>query len=154
MSRCQTKYFGELEYGSEAVVRFRAGLPGFENEKEFILIDWPDLKPMVFLQSPTAPELCFPTLPILTLAPDYQLTMAKADRTALGLKHQPVIGRDVACLAIVNVRELVTVANLLAPVVIELKTRRAVQAVVAGSGYSHEQPFGAEQPAETMLAAS
>lgn len=145
MSQCQTKYFGEVEYGRGAVVKFRAGLPGFEDEKRFILIDRPDLKPLIFVQSLKTAELCFPTLSVLSLAADYQLEMEEEDRKALGFSANPVIGKDVACLAVVNIRETEAVANLLAPLVIELKTRRAVQAVTGG-GYSHAQPIGGAYP--------
>lgn len=147
MSRCETKYFGELEYEPQAVVEFREGIPGFEQERQFLLIERPDLKPLVFLQSLATPGLCFLTLPILGVSPDYQLEMTAADRDHLAGKRKPAIGRDVACLAIVNLRESGTVVNLLAPLVIDLKTRQAVQAIVSEHGYSHEHPLAAGTPA-------
>ncbi len=143
MPRCETKYFGELEYHDQSVVEFPDGIPGFEGERQFVLIEKPDLKPLVFVQSLATPELCFLTLPILTVSPDYRLEMAEAGRDALGLPRRPVIGRDVACLAIVNVRESGTVVNLLAPLVIDLRTRRAVQAIGPECSYSHEHPLEA-----------
>jgi flagellar assembly factor FliW len=48
------------------------------------------------------------------------------------------IGEDVACLAVISLREGGPTANLLAPVVINLNGRKAVQAVAAESGYSHQ----------------
>jgi flagellar assembly factor FliW len=38
-------------------------------------------------------------------------------------------------------------ANLLAPVVISLATRRAVQAIASGSAYSHRHPLAAQEVA-------
>lgn len=148
MPQCQTRYFGEVEYGSGSVVEFCDGLPGFEDERRFILIEWPDLKPLVFVQSLATPGLCFPTLSVVSLDPDYRLEIEAADRAALGLASEPAIGREVACLAILNIRETETVANLAAPLVIDLKSRRAIQAVVGGSSYSHEYPFSVAEPAE------
>ncbi|HEX8984264.1 MAG TPA: flagellar assembly protein FliW [Bryobacteraceae bacterium] len=138
MPKLNTRYFGELEYEAEAIVEFPAGLPGFESERQFILVDRADLKPLVFVQSLATPELCFPALPVLSVLPDYKLAMTEADREALGLPQEPRIGQDVACLAVLNVRENSTVANLLAPLVIGLKHRRAVQAIQAESDYSHQ----------------
>jgi flagellar assembly factor FliW len=145
MPQCETKYFGELGYYSQSIIEFPEGLPGFEGERTFILIDRPDLKPLVFVQSLVTPGLCFLTLPVLVAARDYRLEMTEANRRSLGLPDKPAIGRDVACFAIVNLRETGTFVNLLAPLVIELKTRRALQAIVE-SGYSHEHPLGASLP--------
>ncbi len=151
MPQCKTRYFGELGYDGPAAVEFREGIPGFENETQFLLIERPDLKPLVFMQSLATPGLCFMTLPILTVAADYRLEMADADSSALDLPPQPVIGRDVACLVIANLRENGTVTvNLLAPLVIDLKTRRAVQAILSESGYSHEYEVPAEPVREAV----
>lgn len=146
MPQCETKYFGQIEYLPQAVVEFRKGLFGFEQERQFLLIDRQDLKPLIFLQSLATPGLCFLSLPIRVISPDYQLEMTAEDRDRLALKRKPEIGRDVACLAIVNLRESGTVVNLLAPLVIDLETQHAIQAIVSGQGYSHEHPFYAETP--------
>ena len=148
MLQCKTRYFGEVEYDGRATVEFREGIFGFESERLFILIERRDLKPLVFLQSSATPGLCFLTLPVFTVIADYRLEMAEADRSALHLPPQPVIGRDVACLVIGTVWEngVVTV-NLLAPLVIDLKTRRAVQAILPDSGYQHDYEVPAEQTA-------
>jgi flagellar assembly factor FliW len=156
MSQCKTKYFGELEYDGPAAVEFREGLPGFEKETQFLLIERPDLRPLVFMQSLATPGLCFMTLPVFTVATDYRLEIAEPDRSALDLPAKPVIGRDVACLVIANLREDGTVTvNLLAPLVVDLKTRRAVQSILSGSGYSHEYevPAGPVEAAELPVGA-
>ncbi len=147
MPRCKTKYFGELDYDDQSIVQFPAGMPGFDNEKQFVLIDRADLKPLVFFQSLTTPELCFPTLPVLVVDPNYRLEMAEGDREVLGLMKRPAIGQDVGCFVILNLRESGTVVNLLAPLVIDLKTRRGMQTIVSECGYSHEHPFGSQTQA-------
>jgi flagellar assembly factor FliW len=52
--------------------------------------------------------------------------------------HQPRIGAEVLCLAVLSIRKTGTTANLLAPVVVNLKNYKAVQAVSPESGYSHQ----------------
>jgi flagellar assembly factor FliW len=153
MPQCKTRYFGELENDGQGTVEFREGIPGFENERLFILIERPDLKPLVFMQSLATPGLCFLTLPVFTVIPDYRLGLAEADRSELDLPLQPVIGRDVACLVIGNVGGDGTVTvNLLAPLVIHLKTRRAVQAILSESGYTHDYAIP-DVPAEQTAVA-
>jgi flagellar assembly factor FliW len=144
MPEAQTKHFGVVSYDPEAVLRFPAGLPAFEQERDFIAIEPPATAPVVFLQSLARPELCFVTLPILAVDPAYELSMCQEDIEALGLnvERQPRIGAEVACLAILSTpADRPPTANLLAPVVVNLATRAAVQAIRVDSRYSHQQPL-------------
>jgi flagellar assembly factor FliW len=52
--------------------------------------------------------------------------------------HPPRIGEDVLCLAVLSMRESGPTANLLAPVVVDLISHRAVQAVAPESDYSYQ----------------
>lgn len=142
--RFETRHFGAIEYQPDAVCEFPAGLPGFEDEREFLPLELPRTRPIVFLQSLRRPELCFITLPVQTIEPAYRLLMSAEDLRLLGLPEdrQPELGREVLCLAIVAVAEgQAPTANLLAPVVINLANRRAVQAIQSDSGYSHRHPL-------------
>lgn len=143
MERFQTRHFGDIEYRSDAVLEFPAGLPGFEREKRFLPIEHPSSKPIVFLQSLTRPGLCFITLPVRALEPSFSLALSPEDLDllSLGQEARPEIGRDVLCLAIVSVAEgRPPTANLLAPLVVNLANRHGVQAVQTDSGYSHRHP--------------
>jgi flagellar assembly factor FliW len=144
MPQFATKHFGLIEYSDEAVLEFPAGLPGFESEDRFLALEQPGIKPVVFLQSLKRPELCFITLPVHVVDPDYVLSVAPEDLRVLALAddRQPEIGREVLCLTIVSVAEdRQTTVNLLAPIVVNLKTRCAVQAIEGDSGYSHQHPL-------------
>ncbi len=139
-----SRHFGAIEYQEDAVLAFPNGLPGFEQERNFLVIEHAASKPIVFVQSLTRPELCFITLPVLTLKKDYQLTIGLDDLSTLGLgeNQPPVIGKNVLCLAIVSVAEGKTpTANLLAPLVVNLATRTGVQAIQEDSPHSHQHPI-------------
>jgi flagellar assembly factor FliW len=75
---------------------------------------------------------------------DYQLCMPPEDLASLEIDtgRQPEIGKEVLCLAIVSLQEdrLPTV-NLLSPLVINLRTRRGIQAIQPDSGHSHQHPL-------------
>jgi flagellar assembly factor FliW len=152
MPQCKTRYFGELEYDCQATVEFRGGIPGFEDERLFVLIERPDLKPLVFMQSLATPGLCFLTLPVFTVVPDYRLELLDVDRCELDLPTNAVIGQDVACLVIGTIREESVTVNLLAPLVIDLKTGRAVQAILSESGYTHDYAIPAVPAEQTAVA--
>src|SRR5215813_15186226 len=112
MPFCQTKYFGALSYEPAAVIEFPEGLPAFEDQRRFILIDRQDLKPLVFMQSLDTPGLCFLTVPAGAVAADYCLELPE-EHEFFKAPRKPVIGKDVACLLIVTLRPTGPTANLL-----------------------------------------
>jgi len=89
-------------------------------------------------------------MPILAVDPKYRLKVSGEDLEQVGLPaaRQPRIGDDVLCLTVLSIRETGPTANLLAPVVINLRTRKAVQAVAQEPGYSHQHTLLAEDAAE------
>ena len=144
MPECQTKFHGRIVYDENAVFHFPNGLLGFEEETTFLPVEQPLTRPILFLQSLIHADLCFITLPVLVVEPHYLLSIAAEDLNLLELPsgHVPGIGSEVLCLAILTIRpHQPTTANLLAPVVINLATRRAVQAVSVDVPYSHQHPF-------------
>ena len=148
-----TQHFGVLPYQEDEVLLFPDGLPGFENERSFLLVQQPATRPLLFLQSLSRPDLCFISLPILVVDPGYQTSITPEDlaRLDLPVDRQPRIGPDVLCLALISIRENeFPTANLLAPVVVNLRARKAVQAIQE-IGYSHQFPVGAVAGEATCL---
>lgn len=140
----KTKYFGEMECAEDAVFRFGAGLPGFESETEFVFLDRPTQKPLVFMQSVRTPETCFIALPVLVVDPHYCLAMPDEDLAALDLAagRQPRIGDQVLCLALLTALEGVEpTANLRSPIVVNLLNRKGVQSIQLDASYSFQQPL-------------
>jgi len=145
MSLIGTKYFGAIEYDGQSAFHFPLGLPAFEEERLFVPMELPGSAPLTFLQSVTTPDLCFLAFPILAVDPDYHLGLAMEDLAVLGMEGegQPRIGTDVLALALLCVRDGFPVtANLMAPVVVNLETRKAVQGVRQDQLYSYEHPVG------------
>jgi flagellar assembly factor FliW len=141
--------FGSIQYKDDTTFQFPFGLPGFEQERRFVAIEHAASRPIVFLQSLTRPELCFITLPVLVVKPDYRLAVSPEDLRALALSgdRQPEIGTEVLCLAVVSVAEgRLPTANLLAPVVVNLKTHLGLQAIQEESAYSHQHPLLESRP--------
>lgn len=146
----RTRSFGTLDFEEASAFFFPRGLPGFEEERRFLPIEAPQSHPLLFLQSTARPELCFITLPVLAVDRRYRLALEADDRAVLGLAEgQAEIGRDVLCLAIVTIPPGgEPTANLLAPLVVSLSSRVALQAVQHDSGYSHCQPIPAGETSE------
>jgi flagellar assembly factor FliW len=143
----ETKNFGKISFEPESELEFPSGLPGFESRRRFVAITFVESDPLVYLQNLEDPDLCFITLPILAADPNYKLKVNGEDLEQLGLStsRQPRIGEDVLCLTVVSVRETGPTANLLAPIVVNLNNRKAVQAVAAESDYSHQHALMPEE---------
>jgi flagellar assembly factor FliW len=139
-----TRDFGELAYEPAQEWHFAHGLPGFEDQNHFILIERPGFAPIVFLQSLKNPGLCFLAVSVWIADPAYQVGITPDDLDALGLSGQPQPGDETLCLAILSRGGDGFTANLLAPVVCNPLTRGAMQAVRADAIYSHRDPLRLE----------
>ena len=143
MFRILSKRLGAIDLDEAAILHFPAGLPGFEHCTRFALLERPAAAPIVFLQSLDTPEICFLAAPVTAIDPSYQLAMTPEDLGCIGVES----AEDALCLAILSLADGGRfTANLLAPVVIERTSRRAVQAVRVDSRYSHQHPLAEQDP--------
>ena len=152
MPQVLTRDFGLLDCDQCSELDFPHGLPGFELEKRFALIQKDSLAPMLLLQSLQTPEVCFHTLPALAVDPGYQIGMTEDDQRIVGyadhsgLTNSPGAGvraGEFLCLVILSATgpDNRVTANLLAPVVVNLQSNVAVQAVRCDFRYSHQHPL-------------
>ncbi len=121
---------------------FANGLPGFEGERRFTLVEDASHSPLLSLESETTPNLRFYALPMSVIDPGYDLQLSPEDLGLLELEQVP--GEEtVLCLAILAAPENGPFsANLLAPVVVNCTRSLAVQAVRMDQRYSHCHPLG------------
>jgi flagellar assembly factor FliW len=143
-----TTHFGALPVDETQSMEFPQGLPGFEDCRRFVPFQHAECAGLIFLQSMERPDLCFLTLPVRSLRPDYRLLLTPEDSELLGLPagRAPEIGSEVAAMAILNVREgRAPTANLLSPVVVRVATRRAVQAIRPDNRYGYSEPLVPEE---------
>jgi flagellar assembly factor FliW len=147
MPLVETKYCGTVPYGEGSVFEFPHGLPAFEGEKAFILVEPPERAPLIFLQSMALTSLCFVAFPIQVVDENYHLAIAPEDLEDLGLDalRQPVLGNEALVLAVLSLHdEFPPTANLMAPIVLNLRTRRGLQAIRRDFRYSHAHPVGVD----------
>ena len=126
-------------------LEFPHGLPAFETEKRFRLTQSLERAPLLFLESETTPGLSFLLLPLAAIDPGYRLSLSAEDREIINapIAHGKA-GNDanLVCLAVLTAGEdSPPTANLLAPVVFNRASGRAVQAVRSDRVYSHKHPL-------------
>jgi len=144
MPNVQTRFFGELPYQSEALFRFPSGLPGFEDQRNFVFLKKPGLEPLMFLQSLDTRNLCFILLPARAIDGKFRLELTPDEIREIGLPEErtPVIGEDILCAAFICAgEEDGPNANLMAPVVVNLHNNIGMQVIHAETNYSHRHPL-------------
>jgi len=125
--RIQSRHFGVIEIEEEKFIRFPEGIIGFPEAKSFSLLNIPSVEPYQWLHCVNDPNLCFLVVPVLNLRPDYQLKLSEAEKQILQLLPED---RPVA-LGIVVMPEsaMDATVDLLAPVVVNERTRTATQVI-------------------------
>ena len=133
--KLNTKNFGELDIDEEKVIAFPEGLPGFEAEKEFIIINNEDEEnPFCWLQSVSNPDLAFVIVNPFLIFTDYTVDLPETVQEKLKIKDE----KDVAVYSIVVVPEDLKkmTANLLGPIVINARERLGKQVILDDSRYT------------------
>lgn len=153
MERLTTPQFGDIEFRTDQVIEFPAGLPAFEDLHKFLLLEY-DGSAIGALQSIDRPEICFPILPMAAIAPSYELEIREEDRDRLRFDAEN--DAEVMTLAILTLTDSgPPTANLLAPILINAKKRCGIQTIRTDRRYSHCQALSVgKQPAETELIAA
>ena len=144
MPHCDTRYFGATPYEPDSLIRMARGPLGFEQDNQFVLIQIPEQFPLVYMQSVLTKDLCFLGLPVLTVASDYKLLLSPEDAACIDVPRAPALGSDALCLSLITTNPEGPTANLMAPVVVNLRTRIAAQCINTAGGYSIQHPLCAE----------
>lgn len=141
MLSIETTRFGTIRFQEEEVIEFPVGLPGFEHEHRFLLIEAAESIPLKFLQSVLTPKLSFICAPISLISPRYERSLPRGDRELLALSedntHVPLEWLAILCFA----RPDEPTANLLGPVVIRRDVGLGIQSVREDARYSARQPL-------------
>ncbi|MBU5436675.1 flagellar assembly protein FliW [Tissierella sp. MSJ-40] len=133
--KINTKYFGEIEVVEEKIIEFQEGIPGFEEEKKFVIINNPDSEnPFDWLQAINDPNLSFAIVNPFIVFDDYDVRIPDSAIDKLKLENE----KDIVIYTIVVVPEDVNkmTTNLLGPIVINSKERLGKQIILDDERYT------------------
>jgi len=136
----ETSRFGTLTVDEQEVLSLPEGMIGFPGLTRFILFRHKEGAPFLWLQSLEAGDLAFVLMDPLLLAPEYELNINPEDTVSLGIETPNC---DIQAWAVVNIgrqEALEITANLLAPLVVNPRTKLAKQIVLLGSPYAIRHP--------------
>jgi|SRR5690606_6075132 len=142
----QTKYLGEVEISTQQIIQFSFGLPGFLDEKEFVLLEIPGNPVFQFLQSVQSKDIAFVVANPYHFYKDYRFELDEPTIDALQIESE----KDVIVLTIVTVKDPFnsSTINLKAPLIINQQKLLGKQYILNSDEYDSKafiQPISVEK---------
>ena len=144
----KTRYFGEIPFAEEDVLSFPRGLPAFEEERRWLLLDDGE-SPIRWLQSIDDGGPALPVTAPDVVMPDYNARIPEDDMELVGAQE----ASDLVLLTVLSVPEVEPwrmTADLRAPILVNIRTRRAVQVIALNEEYSIRRPALPDELREAM----
>lgn len=126
--RMNTKYLGEIDVDKEKVIHFPTGLPGFQDELSFVLLDIPNNDILQLLQSVQTADLAFIVANPHDFYPDYTFNLEAPILEALQIKAE----QDIVILSVMTIQEpfAKSTINLKAPIIIHANKKMGKQCIL------------------------
>ncbi|MDY7432328.1 flagellar assembly protein FliW [Bacillus sp. V26] len=137
-----TKYHGQMNVKEEQIILFENGIPGFLEEKQFVILPLSEDSPLVALQSVTSENLAFIVVSPFIFFKNYEFDLDESTAELLDIDNI----EDVEVMTLLTMAEPFekTTANLLAPIIVNRKNMLAKQVVLHDSPYTTKHPIGGE----------
>ncbi|MBQ9389369.1 MAG: flagellar assembly protein FliW [Synergistaceae bacterium] len=150
--KLETTRFGTVSYSEDEVLFFPRGIPAFESKHSWILAGSDD-SAVKWLQSLDDGSLALPVTSPDAIQPDYNARIPEDELTLIGTVNPS----DLALLIVVSIPEAAPwnmTANLRAPILINLKTHKAVQVIALNEEYPIRHIVFPEDVREKMKASA
>ncbi len=135
--KVETTRFGSIEIDKDKIITFERGILGFPEDRHYALLPHDENSPFFWLQSLESPELAFVVINPAIIVDDYNFEIPDEMEQELELEESS----EAEVLVLVTFRSgngekpVKLSANLLGPLIINVKNRRACQAVLDPKKY-------------------
>lgn len=137
MVNLSTNNFGNLSIEKENIITFEQGLLGFEELKQFAIIDVEECLPFEWLVSVEDPIVAFPILNPTLFFSDYKPSLSKDDLVLLDIKKEKDV--EMFCIVTLGKKPEDVTLNLKGPILINMKNKMGKQVVITEDYYSLNQ---------------
>ena len=140
--KIETTRLGPVTLGEDKILNMPFGMLGFPDKQRFVILQHKENSPFFWYQSVDDPALAFVIMSPFLFMPDYEVDIDDVLVEMSWNKKSENNGLEL--YVVVNIPkgspEKMT-ANLIGPILINNKTRQAVQMVISKSPYVHNFPL-------------
>ncbi|WDC83926.1 flagellar assembly protein FliW [Caloramator sp. mosi_1] len=129
-----TKFFGDINIQEDSIINFKDGIPGLDEYKRYVIIDIEDSN-IKCLQSVEEKDIALLIITPWDYFKDYEIELSDTELMELDINDY----KDVMVYNVITVRENKITANLLAPIVVNIKNNQAKQVILNEKKYSIRQ---------------
>ncbi|UNL84785.1 flagellar assembly protein FliW [Priestia koreensis] len=135
----ETKYHGKIEIDQHKVITFAQGIPGFEEEKSFVLLSLNEDEVFYALQSTESAGLAFIVVNPFHFVKEYDFTIDENYLVQLDIKEE----KEVEVYSILTVKDNFedTTANLQAPIILNTRNKQGKQIILMNTNYQTKHPL-------------
>lgn len=134
MLKVKTTRFGEIDVKETDVIELPAGLIGFPDLKQYIMLDHDKDSPFKWLQSLNDGAIAFVLINPLLFKPEYTVEVTEAEVSDLTLEAEEDAVISVIITMPANPQNMT--ANLKAPLVFNLKNKKGKQIILNNPAYT------------------
>jgi flagellar assembly factor FliW len=130
--------FGEVEYDPANLLHFPAGLVGFPNLRDFVVMPNKKEGPLFWIQSIDDPDIAFVLTDPTNFFLEYRVVPEESEKNMLRIENV----EDCYVLTVVTVPpdQKITL-NLAAPILFSPKSNRAIQVILENTDYKTKTPL-------------
>jgi flagellar assembly factor FliW len=138
--KLNTVRFGEIDIDESRIFKFVLPIIGFNELRDFVILDFNKDNFFKWLQSVEDPALAFPIVSVFSMNVDYSIDLPDKVVEALNITNvESLLVMNIASIPQDNPQG--TTLNLLAPLVFNLDKSLAGQVILSGSGYDISFPL-------------
>jgi len=142
--KIQTSRFGEIEIDENSLFSFASPIIGYNDEKEFALIEHADNDKFKWLQSIKTPELAFVVTLVGLFGIDYSFELPENTQEELEIETaEDILALNIVVIPHANPRA--STINLLAPLIFNINNHKGAQIILTGSNFSVNYPLFKEE---------
>jgi len=134
-----TEKFGNLRIEKENIITFENGILGFEDLKQFVIVDIEECLPFEWLVSVKDPLIAFPILNPTPFFTDYDPMKSIKDMKSPGIKDTKNV--EIFCTVTLGNSPSDVTINLKGPILINMKNKKGKQFVLTEDYYSLHHPL-------------
>jgi flagellar assembly factor FliW len=137
--KIDTTRFGPITIGEEKIITMPFGMLGFPEEKRYVILHHREDSPFFWYQSVDDPALAFVITSPFLFKPDYSVRLEDTVEQMSWIQDKE--GDALELYVVVNIPKSSPdkmTANLIGPILINNRTRQAIQVVITDSPYSHK----------------